>query len=114
MSTEPPTPTLAVQLQEPLLVLGQLGPTRHLVNLPLQDGDLTVPPGLNAQQRFTFDRVEPPLADTPLADTPTQTRPLHRRRRFCEGRVCEVCLRGCVRVKCVCVICVVCVCVLCV
>lgn len=109
MSTEPPTPTLAVQLQEPLLVLGQLGPTRHLVNLPLQDGDLTVPPGLNAQQRFTFDCVEPPLADTPLADTPPDTPP-PQAEAFLRG----ACLRGvfervCAREMCVCDMCGVCV-----
>lgn len=50
-TVEPLTPTLAVELQEPLLVLGQLGPAGHLVDLPLQDGDLTVPPSLNADQR---------------------------------------------------------------
>ena len=39
--------TLAVEFNESLLVLGQLGPAWHLINLPLQDGDLTVPPSLN-------------------------------------------------------------------
>lgn len=39
-------PTLAVEFDESLLVLGQLSPARHLVDLSLQDGDLTVPPSL--------------------------------------------------------------------
>lgn len=43
--------TLAVELQEPLLVLSQLGPTRHLIDLPLQDGDFAVPPSLKADER---------------------------------------------------------------
>lgn len=38
--------TLAVQFNKSFLVLGQLGPARHLVDLSLQDGDLTVPPSL--------------------------------------------------------------------
>lgn len=46
--------TLAVELDEPLLVLGQLGPARHLVDLPLQDGDLTVPPSLKAAKEEKF------------------------------------------------------------
>lgn len=40
-------PTLAVEFDESLLVLCQLGPARHLVDLSLKDGDLTVPPSLN-------------------------------------------------------------------
>ncbi|TNN56352.1 hypothetical protein EYF80_033463 [Liparis tanakae] len=40
-------PTLAVELDESLLVLGELGAARHLVHLPLQDGDFTVPASLN-------------------------------------------------------------------
>ncbi len=40
-------PTLAVEFDESLLVLGQLSPARHLVDLSLQDGNLTVPPSLN-------------------------------------------------------------------
>lgn len=37
---------MAVELDESLLVLRQLGSARHLVDLPLQDGDLAVSPGL--------------------------------------------------------------------
>ena len=44
-------PTLAVELDEPLLVLGQLGPARNLVYLPLQDGDFPVPPSLRMKTR---------------------------------------------------------------
>lgn len=40
-------PTLAVEFDESLLVLGQLSPARHSVDLSLHDGDLTVPSSLN-------------------------------------------------------------------
>lgn len=46
ITPETSAPTLAVEFDEPLLVLGQLGPAWHLVNLPLQNGNLTVPPSL--------------------------------------------------------------------
>jgi len=40
-------PTLAVEFDKSLLILGQFCPAGHLVNLPLQYCNLTVPPSLN-------------------------------------------------------------------
>lgn len=38
--------TLAIQFNEALLILRQLGSAGNLINLSLQDGDLTIPPSL--------------------------------------------------------------------
>lgn len=46
-------PTLAVEFDESLLILSQLSPARHLIDLPLQDGDLSVPPSLNREASQT-------------------------------------------------------------
>lgn len=38
--------TLTVEFNESLLILCQLSSVWHLINLPLQDGNLSVPPSL--------------------------------------------------------------------
>lgn len=45
------THTLAVELNEAFLVLCKLSSAGNLINLPLQNGDLPVPPSLQGTQQ---------------------------------------------------------------
>ncbi len=52
------TRTLAVQLNEAFLILGQLGSAGNLINLSLQDSNLAVPPSLWAAVALNSEHEE--------------------------------------------------------